>query len=142
MLRWVLQLLQVIYRRFQQDSQTAIRENKEGMHRQLGMGRERTTRIQRIKDKTHDSTSTGLLRPPRSNQDRNRRHKICLLRYTIATIPGREIETSGIPIQDNVRCRMHLRHTPQGTTGNRSGFPRMETIHGRKSINSTGPDRS
>jgi len=41
----------------------------------------------------------------------NRRLKIRLLRYTVRTMPGRKMETSGVPIRDNVRCRMQLRHT-------------------------------
>jgi len=41
MLPTILQLLSTIYRRIQQDSQTTIREDKKGMHRQLGMGRQR-----------------------------------------------------------------------------------------------------
>jgi len=57
----VLQLLQTVNRRVQQDSQTTIRKDKKGVHRQLGVGRQRTTSIRRIKDKTHHSTSTGLL---------------------------------------------------------------------------------
>jgi len=61
------------YRRFiegfQQDSQTNICKNKKGMHRQLGMGRQRTARLRRIKDEAHHGTSTGLLRPPRTDQN-------------------------------------------------------------------------
>jgi len=108
MLPRVLQLLQTIYRRFEQDSQTTIRKNEKRMHWQLGMVRQRTASIRRIKDKTHHSTSTGLLRSPRTNQDRNRPLKIHLLKYTVTTMPGRTMETSGIPIQDNVRRRMQL----------------------------------
>jgi len=37
--------------------------------------------------------------------------KVPLLRYTVTTMPGRQMETSGGPIQDNVRRRMQLRHT-------------------------------
>ena len=59
----ILQLIQAIYRRFQQESQTTIRENKKEMHRQLGVGRQRTTSIWQTKDKTHHSTSSGLLWP-------------------------------------------------------------------------------
>jgi len=57
----ILQLLPTFHRRVQQDSQTTIRKNKKGVHWQLGVGRQRTTSIQRIKNKTHHSTSTGLL---------------------------------------------------------------------------------
>ena len=99
----ILQLLPTIYRMFQQDSQTAIHENKEGMDRQLGMGRQRTASMRRIKDKTHHSTSTGLLRPPRTNQNQNRRLKIPLHWYTVTTMAGRKMETSGVPIQNHVR---------------------------------------
>jgi len=45
---------------FQQDGQTTICKNKKGMHWQLGMGRQRTASVRRIKDETHDGTSTGL----------------------------------------------------------------------------------
>ena len=106
------------------------------------MERQGTTSIQQIKDKTHHSTSTGLLRPPCTDQNlKNRRLKIPLLRYTVTTMPGRKMETSGVPIQDNIRSRMQLRYTRQGTTGNSSGVPRMEKIHKRKSKTDTGPHR-
>jgi len=49
--------------------------------------------------------------PPRTNQNRNRRLEICLLRYPVTTMPGRKVETSGLPIQDNVGRRIQLRHT-------------------------------
>jgi len=107
----ILQLLQTVHRRVQQDSQTTIRKNKKGVHWQLGVGRQRTTSIRRIKDKTHDSTSTGLLRPPRTDQNRNGGLKIRLFRYTITAMPGRKMETSGLPIEDNVGRGMQLRHT-------------------------------
>jgi len=42
---------------------------KKGMHWPMGMGRQRTASIGRIKDKTHHSTSTGLLRPPHTDQN-------------------------------------------------------------------------
>jgi len=64
MLLRILQLLPMIYRRFQEESQTAIRENKEEMYGQLGMGRPRTASIRRMKDKTYHKTSSGLIRPP------------------------------------------------------------------------------
>jgi len=111
MLPEILQLLLTIHKRFQQDGQTAVCENKEGMHWQLGMGRQRTASIQRIKEKTYHGTSTSLLQPPRTNQNRNRRLKIRLLRYTVTTMPGRKMETSGVPIQDTVGRRMQPRHT-------------------------------
>jgi len=110
MLPRILQLLLTIYRWFQQDSQTTIRQNKEEMHQQLGMGRQRTARVGRIKENTHHSTSTGLLRPPRTDQNRNRRLKIRLLRYTFTTMPGRKMGTSGVPIEDNVGRRMQQRY--------------------------------
>jgi len=72
----ILQLLHTVHRRVEQDSQTTIRKNKKGVHWQLGMGRHRTTSIRRTKDKAHHSTSTGLLRPPRTDQNRNGRLKI------------------------------------------------------------------
>jgi len=107
----ILQLLQTVYRRVQQDSQTTIRKNKKGVHWQLGVGGQRTTSIRRIKDKTHHSTSTGLLRPPRTDQNRNGGLIIRLFRYTIRAIPGRKMGTSCIPIQDDVGRRMQLRYT-------------------------------
>jgi len=111
MLPKILQLLPTIYRRIQQDSQTTICKDKRGMHWQLGIGRQRTTSLRQIKDKTHYGASTGLLRPPGSKQNRNRRLEIRMLRYVVTTIPGRKMETSGVPIQDNVGRRMQLRHT-------------------------------
>ena len=107
----ILQLLLTIYRRFQQDGQTTICKNKEGMHWKLGMGRQRTARFRRIKDKTHHGTSTGILRPPRRDQNRNRGLEMRLFRYTVSTMPGRKMETSCVPIQDNVKRRMQLGHT-------------------------------
>jgi len=86
----ILQLLPTIHRRFQQNSQTAIRKNKKEMYWQLGMGRQRTASIRRIKDKTHQSTSTELLRPPRTDRNRNRCLKIDFLRYTVTTMPRRK----------------------------------------------------
>jgi len=111
MLPRVLQLRWTIHRRFQQNGQTTICKNKKGMHWQLGMGRQGTTSIRRVKDKTHHGTSTGLLRPPRTDQNRNGRLKIRLFRYIITTMPGWKMETGCIPIQDDVRRRMQLRHT-------------------------------
>jgi len=78
------------------------------MHWQLGMGRERTASVRRIKDETHHGTSTGLLRPHHTDQNRKRRLKIRLLRYTGTTMPGRKMETGGVPIQDHVGRRMQL----------------------------------
>jgi len=111
MLPRFLQLLPTIYRRIQPNSQTTIRKNEEGMHRQLGVGRQRTPRVRRIKDKTHHGTSTGILRPPRRDQNRNRGLEMRLFRYTVSTMPGRKMETSCVPIQDNVKRRMQLGHT-------------------------------
>jgi len=68
------------------------------MYWQQGMGTQRTTSVQLIKDNTYHGTSTGLLGPPRNDQDRNRRLEIRLLRYTVTTMPGRNMETSGVPI--------------------------------------------
>jgi len=84
---------------------------EKGMHWQLEMGRQGTTSIRRVKDETHHGTSTGLLRPPRTEQNRNGRLQIRLFRYTITPMPGRKIGTSCIPIQDDVGRRMQLRHT-------------------------------
>jgi len=108
MLPRVLQLLQAIYRRLQQESQTAIRQNKEGIHRQLGIRRQTTTSIRQIKDKTHQSTGTDLLPPSGTTQDGNRRLKIRLLWSTVTTMPGWKMEATGIPIQDNVGRRMQV----------------------------------
>ena len=141
MLSRVLQLLPLIYRRHLQNCQTTIHKDKKGMHRQLGVGRHGTKGIRRNKDQTQHSTSTGLLRTPRTDQDRNRGLKIRLLQNTISAMQGWEIEASGIPIRNNVRRRMQLWYTGQGTIGNSSGVPQMETIHERKSKAGTGPHR-
>jgi len=45
---------------------------------------------------------------PLARTDRIRHLKIYLLRHTITTMPGGEMETGGIPIQDHVECRMAL----------------------------------
>jgi len=89
MLPRVLQLLPSIRRRLQQNSQATIRKDKKGTLRQLGVRRQGTKGIQRTKDKTHQSTSTSLLRPPRTDQDRNRHLKIRLLPNPISAIQGR-----------------------------------------------------
>jgi len=104
------QLLPTIHRRFQQNIQTTICKNKKGIHWKVGMRRQRTASVRRIKNKTHHSASTGLLRPPRTDQNRNRCLEIRLLRYAVTTIRGPNMETSGVPIQDNVGRRMQLRH--------------------------------
>ena len=111
MLPRLLQLLPMIHRRVLHDCQTTICNNKKAMHWQLGMGRQRTASLRRIKDETHHGPSTGLLRPPRTDQNRNGRLKISLFRYTITAMPGRKMETSCVPIQHDVGRRMQLRHT-------------------------------
>ena len=110
MLPRFLQLLPRIYGRFQQNSQTTIFKDKKEMHRELRVGRQRTERIQRSKDKAHQGPSTGLQRPPRTNQDWNNDLKICLLWYTISTMLGWEMAASGIPIQDNGGHRMQRQY--------------------------------
>jgi len=107
----IRQLPPTVYRSVQQDSQTTIGKEKKRMHQQLGVGRHGTKSIRRTKDKAHHSTSTGLFQPSHTNQHRNCRLKICLLRHIISTMPGREIEISGIPIQDNVERPMQLQYT-------------------------------
>jgi len=96
---------------------------KAEMHWQRGMGTQRILSIGRIKDKTHYSTSTGLLQPPRTEQNRDRRIKIRLLRDTVTRMPGRKMETTGVPIQHNVERRMQLQHPRQGTPSDSSGIP-------------------
>jgi len=107
----ILQLLPTVHRTVQQDSQTTIRKNQKTVHWKLGVGRQRTTSIRQIEDKTHHSTSTGLLRPPQTNQNRNGRLKILLFRYTITVMPRQKMETSCVLIQEDVGRRMQLRHT-------------------------------
>jgi len=103
------------YRRFIEGFSRTVRplyaRTKRGVHWQLGVGRKGTTSIRRIKDKTQHSTSTGLLRPPRTDQNRNGNLKIRLFRYTITAMPGLKMETSCVPIQDDVGRRMQLQHT-------------------------------
>jgi len=111
------------------------------MYWQLGMVRQRTASVRRIKDKTYHGTSTGLLRPPHTDQHLKRRLEIVLLRYTVTTMPGRQKETSGVPIYDNVGRRMQLRHTQYGTTCDSSSVARMEKIHKRKPQTDKGPHR-
>ena len=108
MLPRILQLLPTIYRSFQQDSQATIRKDRKEMHRQLGVGRQRTKGIRRTKDKTQYSASPGLLLPPCTNRDRDGRLEIRLLRNTISAMQGGEMEAIGIPIKNNVRRRMQL----------------------------------
>jgi len=101
-----------LYRRFiecfSRTAKPLYAREKKGIHWKLGMGRQRTGSVRRIKNETHYDTSTGLLRPPISNHNRNRRLEIRLLRYTVTTMPGRKMETSGVPIKDNVGRRMQL----------------------------------
>jgi len=125
----ILRLLPTIYRRFQQNSKTIICTNKKGVHRQVGMGRQGTTSICRIRDKAHPSTCPGLLRLPHTNQDRNRRLKIRMLGDTITTMSGWKVESSGILLQNNVESVMQLRYTRQGTTDNSLGIAHMEMIY-------------
>jgi len=139
MLPRFLQLLPMIYGRFQQASQTTIRKNEERLDQQMGMVRKRTGSIRRTKNKTHHSTSTGVLRPSHTNHNRNRHLEIPLLQYTISTMPAREIEASGIAIQDNVGRGMQLRYTRQGITGNSSDTSQRETMHAGKSKTGPGP---
>jgi len=73
MLPRFLQLLPTIDRGFQHNGQTTICNNKKGMHWKLGMLRQRTASVRRIKDETHLGTSTGLLRPPCTDQNQNSR---------------------------------------------------------------------
>jgi len=94
----VVQLLLTIYRKLQLNGQTAIGENNKGIHLQLGMGRQITTSMRRIKNIIQHNTGSGLLRPPRTYQDCNRYLKICLLQYTIIVMQGGKMEASGIPI--------------------------------------------
>jgi len=108
MLPRLLQLLPTIHRRVQQDGQTTICKNKKGIQWQLGMGRQSTASVGRIKNKTHHGTSTGLLRLPHTNQNQNIRLEIRLLRYTVTTMPGWKMDPRGVLIQDNVGRRMQL----------------------------------
>jgi len=137
----ILQLLPTIYKRFQHNIKTIIRTNKKGAHRQVGRARQGTTSIQQTKDKTHNSTSTGLLEPDRTNQDGNSRFKIHLLRDTITAVLGQKIETSGISSQNNVGCGVQLWYTGQRTSDYSSGIPRMETLYKWKPEACASPHR-
>src|SRR6201995_3914941 len=111
----ILQLLPKIHRRIQQNRKTTIRQNAEEIRRQMGMDRQGTARIRRTKKETHNGTSYGPLQPCGTNQDRNRRIKIHLFWYPVTTVRRRKMETSGLPIKDDARRRMQLRHPRQGT---------------------------
>ena len=128
----ILQLLQKIYRRIQQDGQTPIPKNRKEVRQQLGMVGQRTESIRRTQDKAHHVTSTGTLQTWSTNKTRNGRLEIRVFRYPITTMRGREMETSGLSIKDDARRRMQLRHPRQGIIGHNSSTQGMETIHQRK----------
>ena len=128
----ILQLLQTVYRRIQQDGQAPIPTHRKEIRQQLGMGRQRTKSIRRTQNKTHHITSTGTLQTWSTNKTRDRRLEICVLRNPITTMRGREMQTSGLPIKDNARRRMQLRHPRQGIIGHNSSTQGMETIHQRE----------
>ena len=128
----ILQLLQTVYRRIQQNGQTSLSTHRKEVRQQLGMGRQRTKSIRRAQDKAHNVTSTDTLQTWGTNKTRDRRLEICVLRNPIRTMRRREIETSGLPIKNNARRRMQLRHPQQEIIGHNSSTQGMETIHQRK----------
>ena len=104
----------------------------------MGMGGKRTTSIRRAQEKTYHNTGYGPFRPQGTNQTRNRRFEIRLFRNPVTTMRGWEMETSGLPIQDNAGRRMQLRYTRQRTISDNPGFHGMETIPQREPETSTG----
>src|ERR1700760_4214690 len=98
----------------------------------MGMDKQRTTRVRRITKEAHNGTGYGPLQPRGTHQDRNRRIKIRLLRYPVATMRRWKMEASGLPIKDDARRRMQLRHPRQGTVSRCPSTQRMEKIHERK----------
>ena len=125
----ILQLLQTVYRRIQQNSQTSLSAHRKEVRQQLGMGRQRTKSIRRAQNKTHHVASTGTFQTRSTNKTRDRRLKICVFRDPVTTMRGREMETGGLPIKDDARRRMQLRHPRQGIIGHNSSTQGMETIH-------------
>jgi len=65
----ILQLVPTMYRSLQQNRESITCTNKKGVHRQMRVGKQETTSLQRIDNKTHHSTGTVLLRPSCTNQD-------------------------------------------------------------------------
>src|SRR6201996_1510432 len=90
-----------------------------------------TTRIRRITKETHNGAGYGPLQPCGTNQDRNRRIKIRLFWYPVTTVRRGKMETSSLPIKDDARRRMQLRHPRQGTGSRRPSAQGMEKIHER-----------
>ena len=75
------------------------------------MDRQRTTRIQRTAGGAHNGTGYGPLQPHSANQDRNQPIKICLFRYSVATMQRQKMETSVRLIKDYTRRRMQLQYS-------------------------------
>ena len=67
------------------------------------MDRQRTTSIRQTKKETHDGSRYGSFQPQRTNQRLNRHIEICLLGHPGTTMRRREMETSGLPIEDYAR---------------------------------------
>ena len=134
----ILQPLQTIYRRIKQNGQTPIPKYRKEVRQQLGMGRQRAKSIRQTQNKTHHVTSTGTLQTWSTNKTRDRRLEICVLRNPVITMRGREMETNGLPIKEDARRRMQLRHPRQGIIGHNSSTQRMEAIYqGKPDTNSS-----
>src|ERR1700712_1788063 len=91
MLPRILQLLPTVHRRIQQNSKTALRENRKETRQQMGVGRKGTTSIRRNEKETHYRPGTGPLRPLGTTQNRDRRLEICLHGDPVATMQGRQM---------------------------------------------------
>ena len=108
----------------------------------MGVDRQRTTRIRQTQKKTYNGTSHGPLQAQGTNQDRNRRVQIRLLRHPITIMRRWKMETGSLSIKDHARRRMQRWHTGQGTIGDSPSLKGMEKVHERKSETSTSLHRS
>ena len=125
----ILQLLQTVYTRVQQNGQTPIPTNREEVRQQLGLGKQRTRSIRRAQEETHHITSPGTLQTRSTYKTRNRHLEICVLRNPVPTMRGQEVEASGLPIKNNAGRQMQLRYPRERIIGNNSSTQGMETLH-------------
>src|ERR1700710_1821197 len=97
------------------------------------MGRKRKGGLRHTENQVNISANLGTLRPAKKDQNRNRCIKICMRGHTIAGVQRREMETSGVPFQDDETGRMQLLGRGQGTASNRASSEKMEEIPNGKS---------
>ena len=95
--------------------------------RRMEMDRRRTKYIRRVEIKDNYTTSTSSTQKRRKIQGRSR----CIRtrnRKSSFTRTRRQMETSRLPIKNNVICRKELQNIWQGTIGNSWSIRQMVTI--------------